>query len=247
MNVKKHLQIGAWLIAGLGFFAPAQAQELVTNGGFELTSHGANKGVGAGSTLLTGWTATDGAYDFVFSDINASIPASPTALSLWNQTNGGGGQATNSPTGGNFYAFDPAVATPGPITQTLKNLQAGTYQVSFDWAVAQQYGYSSGTWGSWTVQLGSAAAQATATVNNPSRSFTGWMHETMSFTVGAGDAVLSFLGKGGPQGVPPFALLDSVSVVAVPEPSTYALLLLGLAAVAAVARRKSRAGGPSTA
>ncbi|RQO53732.1 hypothetical protein DBR47_23285 [Paucibacter sp. KBW04] len=61
----------------------------------------------------------------------------------------------------------------------------------------------------------------------------------MTFTVGAGNAVLSFLAGGGPNGVPPFALLDSVSVTAVPEPSTFALFALGLGAVVA-ARRKTR-------
>jgi len=227
------------LLLSLACAAPqAQALELVTNGSFSSTTNGTNKQVGY-NTNLTGWSVPSGNYSFVFSDISATVSGNSGPLSLWNGSNGGSALASNSPTGGNFFAADPVWGTQGPLTQTLSNLAAGTYQVSFDWAAAQQYGYTGDTWESWTVKLGSAASQSTVTFNNPSHGFTGWKHETMIFTVGAGNAVLSFLAGGGPNGVPPFALLDSVSVTAVPEPSTFALFALGLGAFVA-ARRKTR-------
>ncbi|WP_231512473.1 PEP-CTERM sorting domain-containing protein [Paucibacter sp. KBW04] len=235
----KNLFSATGLLLSLACAAPqAQALELVTNGSFSSTTNGTNKQVGY-NTNLTGWSVPSGNYSFVFSDISATVSGNSGPLSLWNGSNGGSALASNSPTGGNFFAADPVWGTQGPLTQTLTNLAAGTYQVSFDWAAAQQYGYTGDTWESWTVKLGSAASQSTVTFNNPSHGFTGWKHETMTFTVGAGNAVLSFLAGGGPNGVPPFALLDSVSVTAVPEPSTFALFALGLGAVVA-ARRKTR-------
>lgn len=244
--VLKSVLHAAALICVLACAAPqAQAQELVTNGGFESTTSGANKQVGY-NTNLPGWSVPANSYSFVYASITGTAASSNGPLALWNATNGGSALASNSPTGGNFYAFDTGYGAQGPLTQTLKGLQAGTYQVSFDWAAAQQYQYTGQTWESWTVKLGNAAAQSTATVFNPSKSFTGWMHETMTFTVGAGDAVLSFLAKGGPEGVPPFALLDSVSVVAVPEPATITLFALGLGFVGLM-RSGTRASKKQTA
>lgn len=49
---------------------------------------------------------------------------------------------------------------------------------------------------------------------------------------------LSFLAVGTPAGVPPFSLLDGVSMVAVPEPQTWGMLGLGLGLVGFAARRR---------
>jgi len=51
--------------------------------------------------------------------------------------------------------------------------------------------------------------------------------------------VLSFLAVGTPAGVPPFSLLDGVSMTsAVPEPQTWGMLGLGLGLVGFAARRR---------
>lgn len=214
----------------------SRAQELVTNGNFELTTNGANKrlGVGSNNTEMIGWTSVAG-IDVVFSDITSSTIG---GLSLWNYANGGSPTSSNSPSGGNFYTQDGAADYHGYLTQTLKSLTAGTYRVSFDWAAGQQTNFGGATESSWTVKLGNGGTQTTKTVTNPSRGFTGWMHETMTFTVGTGDAVLGFLANGTPNGVPPFALLDNVSVTAVPEPSSVVLLALGLGLLATVGRKQ---------
>jgi hypothetical protein len=62
----------------------------------------------------------------------------------------------------------------------------------------------------------------------------------MTFTATAATDVLSFLSTGTPSGVPPFALLDGVSMVAVPEPSGAALMIVGVLALAGlrIARRR---------
>nr|WP_229262497.1 PEPxxWA-CTERM sorting domain-containing protein [Duganella radicis] len=50
---------------------------------------------------------------------------------------------------------------------------------------------------------------------------------------------MSFLAVGTPAGVPPFSLLDGVSLTAaVPEPETWAMLGLGLGLIGFTARRR---------
>jgi hypothetical protein len=80
--------------------------------------------------------------------------------------------------------------------------------------------------------------QDTATITVPSGGFSGWIDVTMDFTATAVDETLSFLPGG--SGNPPFVLLDSVSLTAVPEPSTWAMMLLGFGGLGVVARLRRR-------
>jgi hypothetical protein len=62
----------------------------------------------------------------------------------------------------------------------------------------------------------------------------------MTFNSGAGGSeLLQFLAVGSPTGVPPFLLLDSVDLQAVPEPASYALVSVGLLG-ALFARRQQK-------
>ena len=80
---------------------------------------------------------------------------------------------------------------------------------------------------------------STAVISNVSHGFSGWVHQTFTFTAASASEVLSFLAVGTPAGVPPFALLDGVTLAAaVPEPSSWALMLGGFAVVGFIARRR---------
>ena len=57
--------------------------------------------------------------------------------------------------------------------------------------------------------------------------------------------MLKFLAVGTPTGVPPFSLLDGVTMNAVggvPEPATWAMMILGIGGIGAMARRRRAAG-----
>jgi hypothetical protein len=61
----------------------------------------------------------------------------------------------------------------------------------------------------------------------------------MTFTATAATQVLSFLAKGTPGGAPPISFLDGVSLMAaVPEPTSWALMIVGFGAVGATMRRR---------
>ena len=78
---------------------------------------------------------------------------------------------------------------------------------------------------------------STAQIAFAQYTFQDWRKVTMTFTADAVNPVLSFLSVGTPDGLPPFALLDGVSLEAVPEPS--AALLGALGALALLRRRRN--------
>lgn len=243
--MKKSVLLGVVaLSAGLAIAGGAgAATNLVQNGGFSLSTHGA--GELSYNTNVTDWSvlsaSQDKSYDFLFT----SGRQATTTGSRGNQ----GivklyGTIANSPDGGNFIAIDPAYQNDGPITQTIKNLVAGKdYVLSFDYAGAQQQGFSGKTTEGWTVDLGDDKAQSTTILDDPSHGFTGWHAASFTFVADASTEVLSFLAKGGPTGgQPPFALLDGVSLTqmqtGVPEPATWAFMILGFGGVGAAVRRR---------
>ena len=110
------------------------------------------------------------------------------------------------------------------------------YDVSFWWAGAEQYGYGADNTEQWLVNLGGQEIDTSA-VTNGSHGFSGWMHTNLRFTANGTSELLSFAAAGGPNGAPPFDLLDGVTMTAVPEPGSAALLLGGLAILGVAARR----------
>ena len=84
---------------------------------------------------------------------------------------------------------------------------------------------------------------STAVVAAPSGGFSGWFAQSFTFTAAGTSQVLAFLSVGTPAGGPPLALLDGVSLVAAPEPSTWAILVAGMAGVTFLARRRRRTHG----
>ena len=201
----------AQIVIFFGTATSVQAVNLVQNGSFE-------------TTTLTGsdYLANNAAFWSTNSYTFLVFPGTA-------QTNIGNGvklypgithiMPATSPDKGNFVAADGAYQT-GFISQTINGLAPGQlYQLSFYQAEAQQQGYNGDTTDRFQVTLG-AQTQLSEVFTNLSNDFTPWVKETLTFSATSSSEVLSFLAVGTPTGVPPFALLDGVSLVQAPEPGT---------------------------
>lgn len=231
--------------------AQAASANLVKNGDFELTSNGTSKQINEGTTArtdrtyLTDWTSKG--YNFVLNGNTIDKTGdSSIALSLWGPNSYNGNGPKNglgvSPTGGNVLAADWDYFA-GPVSQQISGLVAGqAYTLSFSYGAAQQIGFvGDNAINYWEVSLG-GDKQQTASLANVSKGFTGWQQTNMTFTATGSSELLSFMAKGGPSGAPPFMLLDGVSLVsAVPEPSTWGMLLGGMGLLGFMARRRKAA------
>ena len=239
--LRHHILLGCVALS-LTLAAPAARANLVSNGGFETTTHG--PGQFDNNTVATGWSSNG--YNFIFAAGTADTTGSSGqygAVSLWGPNNGSAnGLPAASPDGGNYVGADGAFSV-GAITQTVFGLTVGSkYALSFDWAGAQQSGFNGATTEQWQVTFGNQS-QSTEIVAIPSHGFSGWMSKTFIYTASNTSQLLSFLAIGTPSGEPPFSLLDGVSLdaVAAPEPATLSILGLGLAAIAGLRRRAKSA------
>lgn len=268
--VRSFALIGAFAISAAVLAQPAQAAvNLIQNGNFDSTTlAGSNQfGSGYSANQLTGWTTAG--YNFVFAPGTADTTGATGQygnVRLWgpndaqavdnttthpvNTANSSASPSTAlpsvSPNGGNYVGADGSSGFNGAITQTVNGLVVGAaYQLNFYWAAAQQYGYYGPTTDMWNVTFGNQVYN-TAVAATTSQGFSGWRLDGVVFTATAASQTLSFLAQGTPSGVPPFALLDGVTLVAAPEPATWALMMVGVAGICFLVRRR-RSGGSAAA
>jgi hypothetical protein len=182
----------------------------------------------------SGTTADNGGAPGIFND-----PAT-NPVQLWGPGTGSNNQLTLSPDGGAFIGSSPAFHN-GPISQTITGLTKGLPTiVSFDYAGAQQFGFTGSSGAGWAVSLGSGAPQDTAILSVGSEGFSGWHTASFTFTPTSSSETLSFLSIGQKTDVESFALLDSVKVDPIPELSTWAMMALGFAGLGYVGFRSNR-------
>lgn len=232
---------------------------LVLNGGFESTTNGPNAFLPS-LTMPTDWSYAGGVAAIYSAGAADTIGANQggAQIYLWGpgnptspppNSNSLNGLPATSPDGGNYLASDSDPPFSGAIYQTINALIPGNkYALTF-WYAAAQFRSPDGTfWNGathslWRVSLGAAGSYDTPDLPIAEHGFSVWMNETHTFTVplaSTGAEVLRFLAVGGPGGLPPVALLDGVSLVAVPEPETILLIAIGIVGIAAACSQKKK-------
>jgi PEP-CTERM motif len=242
----------AALGAAMGVAGTAAAGNLVQNGGFNSLTGPANNFIGyAGFPQLNDWTynpaPNPNAAVYTFAGAN-SFPGAKqgpfASYPLYGPGTGFNNGFVAPPGGGNFLASDGEPSFQGPINQTISGLTPGVrYELAFFWAGnefqdSSSIGYTGPLTVDWQVSLGGQTF-TTPVATYVGHGFTGWLAQTFSYTATSTSETLSFLAQGTPNGLPPVALLDSVSLT-VPEPASWSLLILGVAGLGAVIRKRRR-------
>src|SRR5471030_1474245 len=205
----KSILLSLSAIAALSAGVAHASTNLITNGDFESTTYGSNK------------------------QLASSVSAA--AADIDHRTT-----LTGSATSNNVFASD-ALYYPGVLSQTVNGLQVGkAYTLTFNYALGQQVGFNDANSDNyWQVGFGVTTKDSNA-LSIATGGFSGWKTASMSFTAANARQALSFLANGATPGAPPFMLLDNVSLTAaVPEPSTWGMMLAGLGLVGLMMRRRA--------
>jgi len=229
--------------------AAADPVNLVQNGSFNTVAgwNPAASGSAATSSNLPGWQFTScvnactGGANNLFSFV---LQPNYTTAGINDAQDGhdtyfyGGGPGV-SPDGGNAYTADGAHEV-GIMEQSISGLSVGqSYQLSFYQASMEQTGYTGAFTGNWEVGFGNQLAFS-QNMSNPSQGYTGWTLQTMDFTATSVTQALLFAATA-TNSYPPFLLMDGVSLTAVPEPASIAVVGVGVLGLVMLRRRRRSA------
>lgn len=230
-------------VALASIMLPATAQaNLVTNGSFETTAAftGTDNSIAVtNGAVIPGWASSYYGGEAVVRPQWLADGCVVCAPSFFQYTFGGPLPAS-SPDGGNFL-FSDANYLNSAITQTVSGFTVNqVYQLKFYQALAQPLFVNPlGTPGpiaaQWTVSLFGTQLAPALTADGATGTISPWKLQTMNFTATSTSTVLSFLAIG--SGDPPTIMLDGVTLSAVPEPETWALMLAGFLGVGLIYRR----------
>jgi hypothetical protein len=217
---------------------------------------GANPKASFSSVDPTGWTGGTGLI-FIDSQTAPNRASDPTYL-----------QTYGNPVGsivGNYVEADGNPTFESGFNYTVTGLTVGqTYTLSFYQGASQQTGFSGATTNQWIVSLGTkgmsiscntnpctysnadpgASVKASTLMNVPSEGTVGWQFVSVNLTADATSDLLSFLAwgdNGNTANLPPMAFLsgvDSPPGLGVPEPSVWAMLIVGFLGVGGIVRRR---------
>jgi hypothetical protein len=237
--MKRYAFVGGLMAVTLASSGAYAANEFVTDGQFENGSFN-----GASGSDLTDWTATG--LTRVFNNADQ-----PEGLGLWaNTTSGNGWNGMTASGAGYFVALDGAFPTPSDnatLSQTVTGLTVGDkYTLSFNLAFGQERDGPSGdffngdTINSLTASVGSASMNS-GNVDLASHGFVPWTTETLNFTATSTSELLSFVAFANVS-APSYALVSDVSLTsaAAPEPSTWAMMVIGFGGLGYAAYRTRR-------
>lgn len=219
------------IVAALLVSACSAGANVVTNGGFEdgEFGDGSVREVSRGDDALTGWTVNDNPIAWYTTGYEPN-PLMPIGVGPHS-----GNLAVNLCDGSVAHACDGSVR-PVSISQTFQVLPSIEQQLSFwvgnysgnDGTVSIGVTITDGT--SNTLLLGETAMAPATDLDSA------WQEFTYSFTPIGRSNIISFSEIGGGY----YAGLDDVTVLAVPEPATWALALLGFAGLGMLGMRRRR-------
>jgi hypothetical protein len=219
MNLK--IAILATLVTATLASQNAQASELIVNGGFEASS--------SNFTTPPGWTNI-GHQDGVLQYATTAPNITPYQ-------------------GLNFYSLDGAgdngvfIANDG-ITQSVATVTGASYQLTF--GLSGENGPGGIT--TLAVTIGSQTTDFTITSDSSSFFNKPFSTMTINYVAASADTAISFIETASNDGGNNDALIDGVSfqgpavTSAVPEPSTWAMMILGFAGVGFMAYRRKNNG-----